>query len=307
MPSFNFCGTLNNYKPEEVAHLKNGRSEVKYFLAGFELAPSTGTPHLQIYFQLSRRVKITTMHNWPGWERISKIQPCVGSDEDNYVYCTKSTNFFEFGTREAHKGRGNRTDLDDLKDDIAKGMTYDEICEAHFQHAIKYHVFIKERIQALAASTVRGALKQGYEGCSLRPWQQEIMDIAQGEIHPRTVHWFWEREGNVGKTWITKYLAVQEDVQFMDGGKKGDLAHVYSKSRARTVVFNLSRTIQKDVGYDPMDGVYAFVENLKDGMIYSPKFDSGTFLTMGSNVIIFANFAPDQRKLSRDRWNIREI
>jgi hypothetical protein len=49
------------------------------------------------------------------------------------------------------------------------------------------------------------------------------------------VVWYWEKDGNVGKTWVTKYLAVMEDVCFLDGGKKVDLAHTYSKSKAKSV------------------------------------------------------------------------
>jgi hypothetical protein len=148
MPSLNFCGTLNNYTEDDLAHLKNERSEVQYFLAGFETAPTTGTPHLQIYFQLNKQVRITTMHKWPGWSRISKIQLCKGDDVQNYNYCTKGGSYFEYGTRLPHKGQGHRSDLEDLQKAIQEGKTYDEICEEHFNHAIKYHKFIKERTQA---------------------------------------------------------------------------------------------------------------------------------------------------------------
>jgi hypothetical protein len=137
--------------------------------------------------------------------------------------------------------------------------------------------------------------------------KEEIKNLVQGPVDPRKVHWFWEKEGNISKTWITKYLAVHEDACFLDGGKKSDLAHTYSKSKAKCVMFNLSRTIQKEGDYCPMDAMYAFIENVKDGMIISPKFDLRTFLTMGSTVIIFANFALNQTKLSRDRWVIREL
>lgn len=307
MPSLNFCATLNNYTPWELAHLKNEKDCIQYFLAGFETAPTTGTPHLQIYFQLKKQVRITTMHGWDGWGRMSKIQPCKGDDQENYDYCTKGGNFFEYGERKPHKGKGHRTDLDELQQAIKDGKTYDEICEEHFNHAIRYHKFIKERVQARDAAMVLDSLRKEYNNASLLPWQEEIKAIVQGPVDPRKVHWYWEKNGNVGKTWITKYLAVHEDVCFLDGGKKADLAHTYSKSKAKNVIFNLSRTIQKEGEYCPMDGMYAFIENLKDGMIFSPKFDSGTFLTMGSTVIIFANFAPNQSKLSQDRWVIREL
>ena len=40
----------------------------------------------------------------------------------------------------------------------------------------------------------------------LRPWQQKVIDILSDDPDDRTVHWFWERNRNVGKTALTKYI-----------------------------------------------------------------------------------------------------
>ena len=34
----------------------------------------------------------------------------------------------------------------------------------------------------------------------LRPWQEEVLRVAEGEPDGRTVHWFWEPIGNAGKS-----------------------------------------------------------------------------------------------------------
>ena len=120
------------------------------------------------------------MHKCDGWDRISKIQLGLGDHQENYDYCTKGGSFFEYGTRLPHKGKGNRTDLDNLKDDIGKGMTYDEICDKHFNHTIKYHKFIKERVQARDSKKVLDSLREDSANASLLPWQRGDQESSSG-------------------------------------------------------------------------------------------------------------------------------
>jgi len=45
----NWVFTLNNYKDEDLARLAKPYEQVKYIAYGKEIAPGTGTPHLQGY------------------------------------------------------------------------------------------------------------------------------------------------------------------------------------------------------------------------------------------------------------------
>ncbi len=73
---------------------------------------------------------------------------------------------------------------------ITFGTTRDHLCDTK----------IKERIQARDAAKVLDSLREEYKNASLLPWQEEVRAIVTGPIDPRKVHWYWEKNGNVGKT-----------------------------------------------------------------------------------------------------------
>ena len=52
---------------------------------------------------------------------------------------------------------------------------------------------------------------------------------------------------------------------------------------------------------------YSAIEEIKDGMIYSGKYEGGFANIEHPHVIILANFEPEREKLSSDRWNVIEL
>jgi hypothetical protein len=49
------------------------------------------------------------------------------------------------------------------------------------------------------------------------------------------------------------------------------------------------------------------MENVKDGLFFSTKYESGMVRYNPPHVIVFANVPPDVTKMSADRWVIKEI
>ena len=49
------------------------------------------------------------------------------------------------------------------------------------------------------------------------------------------------------------------------------------------------------------------MEEIKDGLIYSGKYEGGFANIEHPHVIVVSNFAPELSKLSEDRWNILKI
>ena len=85
-----FCFTYNNY--EKVTEWKDKLIEslqslgANYYIWGVEIAPSTGTPHLQGYVQLEKRKAFNVVvKSLPGCH----ITRCLGSSQDNINYCNK--------------------------------------------------------------------------------------------------------------------------------------------------------------------------------------------------------------------------
>jgi len=138
----------------------------------------------------------------------------------------------------------------------------------------------------------------------LYPWQQEVMDIVNGPIHDRVIHWFWEREGCVGKTALAKHIVLTRKALLV-GGRATDIKYaiaqlVEKKQYPNTLLLNFTRTQENFVSYQAL-------EEIKDGMFFSSKYEAGMVVYNTPHVICFANFPPDTTKLSSDRWHIVEI
>lgn len=83
--------TVNNYKDRDIELLQLlGQNECVYMCMGKEIAPTTGTPHLQGFCILKRKQYYTYFKSvigkqcWPLFERVR------GSPEANKKYCSKT-------------------------------------------------------------------------------------------------------------------------------------------------------------------------------------------------------------------------
>lgn len=136
------------------------------------------------------------------------------------------------------------------------------------------------------------------DGLSMHNWQKEIIELVKTKPDARRIHWYWDPEGNKGKTTFAKHLWLHYDVCFLQNAKKADMAYAYNGEKI--VICNLPRTCEAFVSYDAL-------ESLKDGMIFSAKYESKTKVFDNPHVIVFANFEPETTKLSEDRWNVKRI
>lgn len=137
-----------------------------------------------------------------------------------------------------------------------------------------------------------------------RIYQKYILDIIQKEPDERKIYWFFEPEGNVGKSSFCKYLIAMHNAIFIDEGKKADLMnHILTASQKQEIDL-----VVLDVPRDNKNCIsYKSIESIKNGMIYSSKYEGGQLLFNSPHVIIFSNYPPDESKLSKDRWEIFEI
>lgn len=318
MPTLHYLFTLNNYTEDELNTITTTTYRDCNYLCFAPEVGEKGTPHLQGYIQVTKQIQWKTIKNtWPGFSR-AHFETAFGSSEDNVTYCkgpydkevkgvrkVKPLNqdFWEYGQCRDIGKRGKRTDLDAVKRDIQEGKSYDEICETHFEVAAKYSRFIKERIQARDTIMVQSSLLKDYEGSSLKPWQQELVDVVEANAHPRKIYWIWSEEGNLGKSYMATYLGVKHKACVFMGGAKTNLAFIYAQNPTKLVVFDLSRT--QEANY--MDHLYSLAEDLKNGRLTSTKYESKTIYFPIPHVIFLANFAPDLTKWSEDRYDIKHL
>lgn len=297
MPTLAYAATLNNYTEEDVAVLRTPNSKLNYIIVGHEVG-ANGTPHLQIYFQLAKQTKFETIKNWNSTYGRMHFEGANGSDENNYRYCRKldteepNAVWFEIGERKKMGKKGQRNDLESVKKSIDDGMTYDEICETNFEVASRCHRFIKERVQARDSNKQSADLKKQFATSLLRPWQNALLDVCMEVPDSRRIHWMWETEGNVGKSWMARYLGAMHGATILTSGKKVDMVYIYAQKPTKIVLFDLSRTTEAtEERKHILDGIYSMAEDLKNGRVVSTKYESKTVFFEVPHVIFFGTLS----------------
>lgn len=310
MPTLAYCATLNNYSPEDVAYLRTPNSKLSYIIVGHEVGEN-GTPHLQIYFQLSKQTKFTTIQGWEGpWSRMH-FEAARGTSKEASDYCKKEGNFFELGQMK-HMGRkGARTDIESVKEAIDRGESYDDLCSHSFETCARYSSFIKSRIVSRDNQIAKQAMEARYEGVVWKPWQQRLLDSLNEPADARKIQWWYDEEGAKGKSFLSTYLALTKNAVVLGQGKKADLAHIWSEHPGPEwpiVVFDVSRqVVQTDGKENPIRHLLALAEDMKNGRVTSTKYNSAVVYRPPPHVVFFANFAPERELLSADRWLVHHI
>lgn len=144
-----FVFTLNNYTDDKINKLIKLYEEglFKYICWGKEVAPSTGTPHLQGYFELKTKRNMNGLQSkeLKGIGMGLKIR--MGNQEQAINYCKKDGEFVEYGTK---CKQGKRTDLEAYRDMIIDDdVRVDDIA---IENPGAYHIFGRtmEKLEELA-------------------------------------------------------------------------------------------------------------------------------------------------------------
>jgi hypothetical protein len=115
-----YCFTVHNYSKKDLIRfevLAESLEKHRYIVYGLEIAPDTGTEHIQGYIELNNAQRFTFLHNYFGFKKKGKvlkfhIEIANGTAEENKKYVSKEGKFFEFG--EPVK-QGARNDLMEIK------------------------------------------------------------------------------------------------------------------------------------------------------------------------------------------------
>lgn len=144
------------------------------------------------------------------------------------------------------------------------------------------------------------------EESQLRDWQKGVLTVIGVDPDDRTLHWIWSSKGNLGKTTFCKYLAMRHGAIPL-AGKGNDVRNgvvTYLNDKGHTpelIVVPIPRS------YDSSYLSYEALENCKDMFFYSGKYEGGAVCGNCPHVFVFANFPPDESKMSEDRWKVWQI
>ena len=144
------------------------------------------------------------------------------------------------------------------------------------------------------------------EECQLRDWQKGVLTVIGVDPDDRTLHWIWSSKGNLGKTTFCKYLTLKHGAIPL-AGKGADVRNgvvTYLNDKGHTPEF-IVVPIPRSFSQEYLS--YEALENCKDMYFYSGKYEGGAVCGNCPHVFVFANFPPDESKMSMDRWQVWQI
>lgn len=268
--------------------------ELKYLVIGRERG-STGTPHLQGFVIFTRPTSRTRASTHAPR---AHLEPARGTSSQAATYCKKDGDYDEYGTPPT--GNTSNSVLEDLytwgDDFIAtqgRAPTSPEIAREHPTAYLRYPRVVRLFENRAPAPRLR-------EG-EPRLWQAELAGELEEPADDRSIIFYVDPEGGKGKSWFQAWYMsnMPSETQVLSAGKRDDIAHSIDKSKS-VFFFNIPRG-----GTEYLQ--YTILEQLKDRMVFSPKYNSSMkFLAKTPHVIVFCNEYPDMHKMSADRYVIRE-
>lgn len=272
-----------------------------WFVGQLETCPTTGNVHLQCAFVLKSRdgwTRATVMRRMPFFEK-GHLNGMIGTPQQNRVYCTKPDTRldgpWEIGQLSGPGGRdvSEKHTLEMAMDMLKEYGGPANLCRNCPVIYAKFH-------RQLEAAWVYLQPKEVFDEFQPRPWQQQVLDLVEGEVHNRHVHWIVDVAGGKGKTYLARYLVSVKNAFYCTGGKSADVIYAFAQDPKPVVIFDYTRETQDFVNY-------SVIETLKNGIVFSGKYNSKSVSFPVPHLICFSNFHPDQSKLSRDRWQIKVL
>lgn len=277
----------NNYTDQTEDFLQN-KLKCSYLVYGHEYAPTTGTPHIQGYVFWKDAKSISAARKTL---KGADVRLCLGTPDQNYDYATKDlNNIFEKGTRpKTHneKGEAGRQ----VYDHALECALNDRLSEVNPGVLIRCYNNLTRIRDDFRPRPELSVIQE------LRVWQQNLLTELLGIPDRRKIIWYVDEVGGAGKTEMALKLTVENGATVFDNGKTADLAHALPP-KPTIVLFDLPRTCYEVVNYQ-------IIEKVKDGFVFSPKFNSHAKVFPKPHVVVFSNFRPDLSRLSVDRWDIR--
>lgn len=150
-------------------------------------------------------------------------------------------------------------------------------------------------------------LNKEYSNVIWKTWQAEILNLLKTRPDKRKIYWYYDIKGNTGKSFLFKYIVCTHDIIICDGKKDNVLNQVRTalenKQPINIIILDVPRCNKDYINF-------GLVEQLKNGCIYSGKYEGGVCVYEIPHVIIFTNHKPEIEELknwSPDRWCIKQI
>lgn len=133
-------------------------------------------------------------------------------------------------------------------------------------------------------------------------WQAFLLSHCGGVVprNHREIIWVVDRVGGSGKSSLCRHLALKRHFCILDSTKKADVGYA-AGARWMGYVFDLARCQRVSSDF------YSGAESLKNGFIFSSKYESAQKIFNQPWVFVFANFLPVGTAWSLDRCSLIDI
>ncbi|QMW68884.1 replication-associated protein [Crucivirus-411] len=245
-----WCFTWNNYPYDWQDYI--AKMNATYWICGKEIAPTTGTPHLQGYAEFKGSKRFSTLQKI---HKSIQLIKCNGNSDQNYAYCSKDGNFEEFGERTK---QGKRNDIDAAKELIENGGTLLDLAEDNFGTFLKYN---KGLMMYKSLLDKKKAISRGFK--------------------PRTVKVYWGTAG-AGKT----------RAAFADIAARGEEGNMFIVTPGVSGMWWSGYDGENNVILDDFKGhcPLAILLRICDGYPVQVQIHGGLVQMIAENVYITSNF-----------------
>ncbi|GAC77786.1 replication protein [uncultured marine virus] len=286
--------TVNNYDEQTLLHVQllSESDAVTYCVIGREIAPTTGTPHLQGYLSLSTRKSFAAVRDMlPACH----IEGARGTPSQCRTYCIKDGDYDEYGTLPDVQ-QGKRTDFERFRDWCSDRSCVPSNRTLMLEWPSLYGRY-RSAMRAMADELSPALeLRTG----ELRPWQTSLFTRLNEAADDRTVEFYVDANGGSGKSWFCGYMVSKPGVQLLGPGKRDDLAYMIDATK-HIFLLNVPRQQMEYVNY-------GLLESIKDRMVLSTKYESRMkILAQNTHVIVFSNEQPNYEKMTTDRYKVTEL
>lgn len=294
----NYCWTLNNPTKEEVKKLIDLDDEdVKYTIFGVEEGEKK-TPHLQGYSEFNKPIRLKMFKKIMGSERFW-IGPRKGTRSQARTYCMKDGTFHEIGEW-LETSQGTRSDLNEICKKINSGASLRQLRLSDPGMIVKYNKGLKQLIEMKEDDDSLELVKEELKDIKLHKWQEEIVNILKGKPDKDKIMWYYGEPG-LGKSTLKKWiLANMEKVTFLD--LEGDARDcIYAWKGEKIIIFDIPLSSNMDTLN------YKLLEDLKNGVVFSHKYESRSKVYPKPHILVLANNPPCIGALSAYKWDIKEL
>lgn len=134
-------------------------------------------------------------------------------------------------------------------------------------------------------------------------WQLELWAELKNPPNNRSIYWVWSEHGERGKSTMARWLVQNKDA-IICSGKAADMKFMIASRLAkdatdypRFIIFDVPRSMAGYISYSGM-------EEIKNGVFASTKYESCTCVIPFPHVIVFANadMPYGDGRMSADRW-----